>query len=280
MISIFRGRNLFLLLVLGVTDCSPLPVSTSECDLVPHDQKGSFMAGLSVFPTTIQADSAFNESERKQIGQAVDQWNRLGHATIGRNIFELSFSSLETGESEKRLHDPENCLEEFGTESSFVIVREASKKNWESLGLNSQIPGATFRCENGGKVVRQIVYVKPDLVASVQVGTVVLHELGHAIGLDHSCQASPAGGSNARLSKNGKAELDFVSCMKVPTIHPYREAVMFPSIRMPDAISRTRRDGANHGEIGDSHPFNEGPEVKEKLQENDWVRARCRLSTS
>ena len=139
---------------------------------------------------------------------------------------------------------PTQCTESFATPSSFPLVMEHDPNRWASLGLNKRIPGATFRCTQDQSVlVQQWVSIYPAFVDATQFKTVVIHELGHALGLDHSC-----------INQGGLP--DFKACAEIPGSHDYAKAVMYPSLsanRLP------------------SGKF----ETKESLRNNDLVRSAC-----
>ena len=79
----------------------------------------------------------------------------------------------------------------------------------------------------------------------------ILHELGHSLGLDHSCDTS--GGSDG-----------FIGCSELPSDHEYRFAVMFPGLKARVAVVDP-----------DSGTVNFAPETRETLTSNDADRASC-----
>jgi hypothetical protein len=80
-------------------------------------------------------------------------------------------------------------------------------------------------------------------VDSSQFSSVVIHELGHSLGLDHSCVEA-------------KGSTKFRSCVGLSEDDPYREAVMYPSLRARASLS-------------------DQPEIKDLLRPNDSMRASC-----
>jgi hypothetical protein len=159
-----------------------------------------------------------------------------------------SFFSLVSGNvpAEIRAADPNDCNKKVGSESSFFIVREESDSNWRSIGFNDQVPGATIRCHRGDEVEHQIVLVNINHIDQRQIQSIVLHELGHAVGLDHSCL-----GTGDRQ--------DYKGCGAVQAGHPYYSAVMYPWL------------SSSAGDFGE-------PQTKTQLQENDRSRAACLYS--
>lgn len=215
-------------------------VINSSCP-VAHDQRGSFMAKVASFPLHIRADEAFSDAERANVASAVAQWNAYGQQLRGEDFFELQFVALS---SSYHAEDPRDCSKDgLGTADTFSIVREASAKRWRGLGFTDSIPGATLRCFSGKQVRRQVVMTYITVVDPAQFESVVLHELGHTLGLDHSCAS-------------GTGQGKFVSCSGLSDLHPYHLAVMFPSLRMRGA-------------------YYEPPEIKNELRDNDEVRTAC-----
>ncbi len=210
---------------------------TAAC-MAPADQKGSFMARVASYPLKVRVDSRFTLSQRQIIAQAVSTWNSVGYTILRGPIFAVE-STPVSGTSLSG--DPRSCGSDLGGSDSFAILRETSNTHWSSIGLAKTVPAATFRCDTG-VVSQQVIYTFPELVSDAQFSSIVLHELGHSIGLDHSC-----------LDKEGRS--DYRSCFGLEEAHAYRQAVMYPWLRTSAA------KGAG--------------EVKDALRDNDKLRAGC-----
>lgn len=228
--------------LLSSVGCAPLNHSDDfdgiSCGAA--DQHQSYMNPMdSTQVQTISVDSNFSDGEVKQIESAVATWNAQGRRTLGGNIFtvqKFSLSSNSTPESRTDCGFP-------GTPNGFSVVK-VNSTSWSNLGFPNVSPGVTLRCSAGKEFAsKQIILLNPTNIKNTPsiFESVILHELGHTIGLNHSCDAGNA----------GKAE--YRSCSGVSaTSDPYREAVMYPYI-----------DSNEH---------------KEKLTSNDEQRASCALN--
>ena len=226
---------LSLLPSLLFTSCAENVGPCPSFSLLPQDQRGSFLGKVKSAPVSIIADSDFSGIEFNQIEKSVNQWNTQGVRFQSGSFFSLSTDKIPNG---IRTANPRECSQHYGTENSFYIVKESSLSRWASLQLLPTNPGATIRCGTSTEVSQQIIYVNgdPHVMPKNQVMSVVLHELGHALGLDHSC-AEGAGSEN------------FKGCGGLSSDHPYHQAVMFPILN--------------------------GNESKEILMPNDSIRTQC-----
>jgi len=217
-----------------------------DCAFVSQDQKGSFMAPLRDSSVQVAIDSSFSPEQQAQIASAVAEWNRWGQATMGQKLFETTVSHQDVALNSTNGAD--ECTRMAGDSKHFSIVQERDPVRWSSLQLKSTIPAATVRCSSGTSLVRQAILINTKIAVSSQFKSIVLHELGHALGLDHSC-----------IDGQGKA--DHLSCAGLAEDHEYRVAVLYPILQ---------------GSPARGIP----PETKELIRRNDDRRAACLLNAS
>lgn len=212
--------------------------SSLDCPEIAPEQRGSYMPPLEEHqPVHVLIDPRFSSEQHEVISRAVEKWNSFSQASLHRSFFETAIVS-DPGEGAS-LDGKGSDICPLITESSesFRIVREDSEDTWKEFGLKKNNPGVTFRCSSGTALTKQIILINPQYAIREQFMSIILHELGHSVGLNHSCSGNPG-------------VSDYLSCDQVMRPeHPFHRAIMFPKL------------GSD--------------EIKEDLRSNDKERANC-----
>jgi hypothetical protein len=215
---------------------------------ISDEQKGTFMAPPQNSQIVLTVDNLIaNDPDHgtkwmASVQKAAQKWNDYGQSVRGQDFF-----TIQTGDvpDDIRTGNFSDCQDDdAGDANHFYLMIEKDPTHWTGTGFNNQIPGATVRCYVNDELTKQVIFVRPDLVRDEQMTSIFLHEMGHSLGLDHSC-------------RNGGGP-EFPDCQDILTdkTNPYNLAVMYPNLTSDFTLQNAFA-------------------VKEDLQQNDTDRASC-----
>lgn len=237
--------NGILLVLMGCADQFGGGIFESECAL-PSDQTGTYLGQWPVTAVPVAfASGHFTQSEITSIVSAAETWNNFYAITRGFPLIDIGTASspnLSSASNPSSICSV-GMISGGSFTSSVVIYKRTSwpySDNVIALTSTCRVTDTPVNRFTASKmeINYENFFVSGELLPDLQ--SIILHEFGHLIGLNHSCEVGGATGTP--------------DCSSSSLNNDYFYASMFPVFFFPNGVNG---------------------EMRRYTQKNDQGRANC-----
>lgn len=136
----------------------------------PYTNRPAHTGGAEVI--TIRIDHQFDPSEQFKVLNAIEEWNHVLNGYIRLDVSSVSFGAV--------VPRPAPAVPAASTSPKNWVIAHAAGQG-QDRGSTGEVVALTQRLPGGSGLM--ILY--DDAIGRADLGNIVLHELGHLLGLDH-----------------------------------------------------------------------------------------------